>query len=266
MKIIRKCLLLLIALIFLINPFAYAAEGVENLSLVTDYADLLTVEEHLELSEKAAQLASQYKCDVALFIIDTIDDADPFEYAEFLYEEYEMGYGPDRNLLLLFISLYDHSYALIGYGYGNTAFTDHGKEVMLNKHLLPELSEFNFSAAFTAYYDIAEEYLAMAQAGTPFDKDTDPHYKMILALIKFAFIFLLPLIIAGIVTWLWRGQMKTAILASEATNYIIPGSFQLTSEKDTFLYSEETSRIIEKNSSSGSSSSKAGGSGYSGKF
>ena len=26
--------------------------------------------------------------------MDTIDNADPFEFAESLYEEYEMGYGP----------------------------------------------------------------------------------------------------------------------------------------------------------------------------
>lgn len=138
---------------------------------------------------------------------------------------------------------------------------------MLDQHILPELSEFHFADAFTAYYDVAEEYLEMAEAGSPVDKDTAPYQKGMSALIKFALIFLLPLIIAGIVTWIWREQMKTAVSASEAANYIIPGSFQLTSGKGTFLYSEKTKRIIAKSSSSGSSrAGGSGGLGYSGKF
>ena len=78
---------------------------------------------------------------------------------------------------------------------------------------------------------------------------------------------LLPLLIAFIVCGVWKRQMKTAVAARAAAEYISEGGFQLTNQADMFLYRTEDRRKIETKSSSGGTTRDSGGySGRSGKF
>jgi len=161
----------------------------------------------------------------------------------------------------------ERDYALIAYGFGNTAFTDYGKDVMLDNHILPLLRNNRYNEAFSAYLDKAEEYLAMARDGTPFDRHNDPNATDTSYMLKLGVIIIIPLLIAFIVCSIWKSQMKTAVLARTACNYIPPGGFQLTNQEDVFLY-RTTQRIkIERSSSSGGTTTDSRGfSGRSGKF
>ena len=127
------------------------------------------------MNYKALDIAEEYEFEVRVLVIEDEIDDDAYEWAEYFYEEYDMGYGPTRSGLLLFLSMYDRDYAFVAYGYGNTAFTDHGKDVLLDKHVLPLLKQDEYYEAFDAYLDVAVEYLEMARDGAPFDTDTDPN-------------------------------------------------------------------------------------------
>jgi len=264
MKRFLITLLLLLSMTLSLTSVASAAD----LFMVTDTTGTLTDSQWERLNTRAESITEKYRCDVAIIMIDEMTDNDgPFEWAQYLYNHYNFGYGSDRSGVLLFISLKERDYSLIARGFGNTAFTDYGKDVMLDNHILPLLGENKLYEAFSAYLDKAEEFLALARDGTPFDRGTDPNREGLPFLIKLAIIILIPLIIAFSICSMWESKMKTARMAKTACNYIPPGGFQLTAQADMFLYRTRTRTKIQSSSSSGGTTVNSGGfSGRSGKF
>jgi uncharacterized protein len=254
--------LLVIFLILLISPLALGAD-VEPIS---DDAELLTVVEYRKLNGRAREIEALYDCEVAIITLSESGGRDLENYSRQLYKNLNLGSGPQRSGLLLFLSMEDRDYSLIAHGYGNTAFTDYGKDVLLDKHVLPLLAEDNYYGAFSAYLETSADYLAMAREGTPFDRNTDPAHARMVTLVKLAVVVLLPVIIACVICLSWRAKMKTAVSARSAGNYIPEGGFHLTGKEDRFLYRTETRRTIESKSTGGTSVGGDGFSGRSGKF
>ena len=267
-----------LTLCFTLTLPALAAE----LDAVTDQAGLLTEEERRGLNDRAEELAEQYQCALYVVTLDDMGDEDAYEFATELYTEYDLGYGSEKSGLLLLLSMAERDYALIAYGYGNTAFTDYGKDVLLDDHVLPLLGENDYYGGFSAYLETAGEYLSMARDGTPFDVSADPQngetgglpgtgigsgYDETELLPRLAVVILLPLLIAGGLCLYWKSQMKTAVSARTADRYIPENGFQLTGKQDTFLFRTETRRRIEKSSSGGgfSGGTTVGSGGFSGK-
>jgi len=264
MKKVLTTILLAFLLTALLAPVAIAAD----LDLVTDITGTLTESQKERLNERAERISEQYRCEVAIVVIDAMDDrAGAYAWAQHIYQEYNFGYGPEKSGILLFLSLAERDYYMIAFGYGNTAFTDYGKDVMLDNYILPLLGNNRYYEAFSAYFDKAEEFLAMARNGTPFDRHTDPAAQRESNLIKIAVVIIVPLIIAFIICSVWKSQMKSARIATTACNYIPPGGFQLTGHADTFLYQTRTRVKIQSSSSSGGTSVNSRGfSGRGGKF
>jgi len=264
-KKITTVFLLIFCLTLLIAPAVHAAD----LDIVTDSAELLTDAQVQELNTRAGTISEKYQCDVAIITTEDPDDGDAYEYAKFIHKEYNYGQGAEKSCVMLFLNMKDSSseraFALIAYGFGNTAFTDYGKDVMLDSYILPKLRSDQYYEAFTAYLDKSEQYLEMAKNGKPFDVDTDPAKQGTSTLIKLAVTILLPLIIALIVCSMWKAQMKTAKIARTADNYIPANGFQLTGQADMFLYRTQTRRKIETSSSSSSGGTTRDSGGYSGR-
>ena len=240
-------------------PAVYAA-GYDR---VVDEASVLTDSEWLELVTRADAISEKHKCDVAIVAIDYFTDNDPVEaWAEFAFEECDYGWGADKSGILFFISVDDREMTLLAHGYGNVAFTDYGKDIMNDNFIVPLLRDDKFYEAFSVYLDKADEFLALARGGTPFDIDTDEEYLAAEAKKAFrgklALAIILPLIISLIVCSVWRGQMKTARKAREADNYIPAGGFNLSRQEDTFLYTTQTRIKREKSESSGGSGRSGG--------
>ena len=252
---------------------ALAAFAADDFYSVTDSADLLTEAQWKQLNARAEAITEKYGCEVAVVTVDDMyeydvdyayDDGDAYVFNKALYNELGFGYGSDKSCLLLCLSMDDRDYWLEPYGYAKTAFTAHGIDVMIDKHVLPLLKSDKYYEAFSAYLDKAEEYLEMARDGEPFEKNNDPDVLRANFIGKLFAVILLPALIALIICLIWKGQMKTAKIARTADNYIPEGGFRLTGRTDTFLYRTTTRRKIERSSSSGGSS--RGSSGRGGKF
>jgi len=264
MKKLTVSLFLILSLVLCLPGAAMAAD----LDLVTDDAYLLTDEEYRELNSIANNIAAQYACEVAVVTMDDMGSDDAYEFAKSVCKEYNYGGDFDGSCLLLLLSMAERDYALVAYGYGNTAFTDHGKDVLLDEHVLPLLADDKYFEAFKTYLNVSMEYLEMAREGNPFDVNTDPANVQTQFYIKLAAVIMIPLLIAWIVCAIWKKQMKTATPAKAADYYIPEDGFQLTGKEDTFLFRTETRRKIEKSSSSsgGTTTDSSGASGRSGKF
>lgn len=284
-------LLLVLALTFALSLPAMAAE----LDAVTDAAGLLTETERGELNDRAEELAQQYQCAVYIVTLEDMEDmggSDAYDLATAVYTEYDLGYGEEKSGLLLLLSMAERDYALIAYGYGNTAFTDYGKDVLLDENVLPLLGEDAYYEGFSTYLDTAGEYLGLARDGKPFDVDPPPGYDETEGryetgssygtnarpkydneefAIRLGAVILVPLLLAGGICLYWKRQMNTAVSARTADRYIPSDGFHLTGQQDTFLYRTETRRRIENHTSggghAGGTSMRSGGfSGRSGKF
>ncbi|WP_312938572.1 TPM domain-containing protein [Oscillibacter sp.] len=281
-------LLLMLTLTFALPLPVLASE----LDAVTDAADLLTKTEREELNDRAEELAQQYQCAVYIITLEEMGDVgdfDAYDLATAIYTKHNFGYGEEKSGLMFFLSMAERDYALISYGYGNTAFTDYGKDVLLDQNVLPLLGEDAYYEGFTAYLDTAENYLSMARDGKPFDMENalayedeksspetadtrfeterssegevHPRYNEEEYKSRVTVVILLPLILATALCIHWKGEMKTAVTARTATRYIPSDGFQLTEQKDTFLRRTETRRRIENNSTGGySGGGNSGGS------
>ena len=126
------CTTLLLAI--LLPATALAASGFEDarLGFVTDEAGLLTNDEWAALEERAEEISQRQRCGVYIILLDDFTrytyDSSVDEAAKSLYTDYALGYGPQKSGVLLLLSMAERDYALIAYGYGNTAFTDYGKD------------------------------------------------------------------------------------------------------------------------------------------
>ena len=259
----KKTLVVFLLILMLISaaaPVAYAA----SYNLVRDNARVFTASELATLEKQAQAISGQYNLDVV--IVTTNDPAGYYSATELAIDAYE-GYAFAASGVMLLICVNSRDVAVIARGSGNTAFTDYGKDVLLDKHLLPELRNGNYYAAGTVFLDKGREFLSAAAAGTPFDWKTDPDSLYDERLLKLGVVILLPLLIAGGICFAWIAQMKTAKTARAATHYIPMGGFKLTGQQDQYLYRTVTRVIIPKNNDKGGTTIGSGGfSGSSRKF
>lgn len=254
-----------------ISPaLAHAADF--GTSYIHDEAAFLTREEQLELEERAAAMSEKYECEIRVITVANMaeygfTDAELFSYH--IYTEYNLGYGPGRDCVILLLSKYDRDYDFRVWGeHGKTVFTFYGIDNILDEHILPELRKDNYYAAFTAYLDRAELYFEMAADGTPFDKDTNPDTDNH-TLIRIFIVIFVPTFVAGMVCTIWKNQMAPVKIAKKADNYIPDSGFVLSAKEDQFLYRTTIRTKIESSSggsSGGASSGSGGSSGRSGKY
>ena len=260
MRKLLACSLLALALGLVATPLAQAAVG----DLVIDEAGILTDGERETLNNEAERISARHHCEVAIIVVEDKGAMGAYDAAELAFTLYGIGYGPDRDGVLLFLSMADRDYYLIAHGdFGNAAFTDHGKDVMLDRYILPQLSADNYYEAFIAYLNKADEFLGLARDGKPFDigSDSDQSWRIFVTILA-------PLGISLVICLFWNSKMKTARKAADANAYIGDAGLVLTAQEDRFLYRTHTRTAIQQSSggSGGTTINSAGFSGRGGKF
>ena len=258
-----RCLLLtfIIALVFCVNVSATEQTGAQ-LYYVTDEAGLLSENENMML-EKMAETVSQ-KYGIGVYIV-TVEDYRDFhsegvyKATYTIYHEYTMGEGPDRDGIMLLLSMDDRDWAMFCYGSRcEYAFNSYGQQ-KLEKVFLDNFGENDWYGGFEDYIKECSVYLEKASAGKPVRASL--FYPLLIV------IGLSLLAAAAVVAVIWQ-KMDTVSKKATANAYVSAG-FRLTEQTDRFTHKTTSSRKIERSSSSSGSShseSGGGGSGRSGKF
>lgn len=272
MKKIAFTLLATLMLLSLLSPGLLAnASSADRLDLVTDVAGVLSQGQWEELNQWAEDLTEEYKIDVIVLVVEEIEGDDPEEYAWGIFDYYGMGYGTDKSTVMLMLATVSRKVSIVAQGIGNDAFTDYGKDTILDDFLVPQLRNNNWVAAVYAFMEKAEEYLALNAAGKPVDiwipgGNEGPgtggtgsggpvqEDKTLATIATIA----IPIAVALILCQAWVGQMKTAVKQRAANLYITAAGLQLTEQTDTFSHRTETRRTIPTSSNS-SSSGRSGG-------
>ena len=257
------CLLLvLVTALALCVSAAAAAQTGAQLNYVTDAAGLLREGERARLEKMAEAVSQKYRVGVYIVTVEDFRDyhADGVYKATYtIYHNYTMGEGPNRDGIMLLLSMDDRDWAMFCYGSRcEYAFNSYGQE-KLEKVFLDDFRENDWYGGFEDYVKECRVYLEKASAGKPVRASL--FYPLLIV------IGLSLLAAAAVVAVIWQ-KMDTVSEKATANAYVSAG-LRLTEQTDQFTHKTTSSRKIERSSSSGSSSqseSGGGGSGRSGKF
>ena len=258
----RLVSLALLLILCLLLALPVLADSERELPLVCDTCGLLTEEQAAELDARAERYSQEYACDIVLVIVDDTDFYDVEEFTEGVYRKYGYGWGGDRSGVILLMSMEERDYDLAAYGYGNTAFTDFGKEQLM-KGVTPYLRKNDWYGGFSAYLDLCADYLRQAREGKPVDRGL---FRLSAPVVIWALVA--GVVFALIVTAVLKAKMKSAVLQTRADDYR-SGGLRLEYEDDRFLR-KDVARVRRSEGSGGgrggTSIRSSGFSHHSGKF
>ena len=261
------CLLLAVLLCVLFGGQATAATGAWG--YVRDDSDVLSDSQEDALEQLGRDIAEKYQCGVYVIIIDdftryarSIEDC-----AERLYESDELGWGSQRDGILLLMSMKGRDYDLDAFGsFGNTAFTDYGKKYLAG-YFLDDFRKNDWYSGFVDYYYTAADMLSAARNGEPVD--VERRSEEMSPLTKLLLIVAPSLAIGFGVCGTSKAKMKTAVKKNRAEEYVVPGSVCLTVKEDRFLHRTRSVQIIDDEHNSGHGGTSVNSHGHShssGKF
>ena len=249
MKKLLSCVLLTLLLLTLLLP-VYAS--FENPSIV-DEAGYLMQSELASLTEKLDKVRNEYNFEVAIYTESEMTSDTAEASADDIYDYGGYGAGENDDGIMLYICRDTREYHFTTHGKGREYFNKNGL-IYLESKVLPYLEDDNYYKAFSVYIETADELLSMAKDGNPYnEKNLSTKYIVGVVLVC----LLTPLLLGFIMMKKKLKKMKTAVENDYAANYIKPGSMNLTTSRDLFLYSRIT-KTEKPKSNSGTHTSSSG--------
>lgn len=233
--------------VFLMFPALAAGD----LPRLVDEADLVSDDEEMELMNLLNEVSERHQVDLVVVTVDSLEGMSPMAYADDFYDYYEYGFGDERDGILFLISMEERDWYISTCGYGITAITDAGLEYM-SEALIENLSEGDYTGAFTAFAELCDDYIEQARTGEPYDEDHLPK-EPFGVFWNLGISMGIGLLVSWIITGFMKGELKTVHSQSVANQYVIGGSMNLTKEKDLFLYSRVERREKPKETKSSDS-------------
>ena len=218
-------------------------EPAEDNLLVWDEAELLNETEVAQLSSKLESISKKYKAEIRVVTLSSMDGGDIDEFLEYLYDESGFGYGENHDGVLLVVCMDPQEYRILSNGFAGEAITS-GDIDAIGEAFKSDLSDGNYADAFDTFADKCEYYLDGHINGFPFN--TGKNLLICLGI---------GLVVALIVTGIWKNQLKSVRKQSAANAYVKAGTMQITQSGDFFMYRNVTKTQKQSSSSSGSSGS-----------
>lgn len=245
----KRRIISLLLVVFLCAALAIpvCAQG----DFVQDGADLLTEAQEAKLRQKLADISATYNAQVIVATVASADGMFMDDLVDHIYDSQSLGYGPDRDGVLLVVCMDIREYQIIGNGFASRAI-DNSTIDIIGDAIVSDLSDGNYAAAFHEFADQCAYYLDGYINGFPFKTGQN----LVIALI-------VGLVLALIVTGILKAQLKSVRQQNQADAYVKPGSMDLRIIQDLYLYRNVTRTKKESSSSSGGSGgsrSRGGGS------
>ena len=218
-------------------------EPAEDNLLVWDEAELLNATEVAQLNSKLESISEKYKAEIRVVTLSSMDGGDIDEFLEYLYDESGFGYGENHDGVLLVVCMDPREYRILSNGFAGEAITS-GDIDAIGEAFKSDLRGGNYADAFDTFADKCEYYLDGHINGFPFNIG-----KNLLICLGIG------LVVALIVTGIWKGQLKSVRKQSAANAYVKAGTMQSTQSGDFFMYRNVTKTQKQSSSSSGSSGS-----------
>ena len=266
----KICFALLAGLLLLQCLSLAAAEE----PFVTDDPGLLSKKQVSALTKAARETAEETGFGIYILLTDRLDyycDTDDLgRAAGVVYANYQLGIGEEKNGLLLLVDTQGRRYGLYAFGYGNTAFTDYGKEV-LGLSFRSYFAADNWYEGLRAYMNDSRKMLLLAQEGTPVEapKPSDRPVRPEERAAGVVFCMIPGLIIAFIVRGRLKRQLRSVAYARNANDFVCDGAVELEEHWDRYTHTSTSRRYDPPDRDSGSGGTtldSRGGSSSSGSF
>ena len=252
--------LLSISIVFLLILSLMIPAFASSKPLVVDNAELLSAQEEARITQRLQQASDKYNMDFVLVSTKTLDGKSIEAYADDYFDNngYGIGRKGDRSGVLLLV--YDDGTNqtrrhISTSGDGIKAFTDYGIQEA-GKKLAALMDDGKWYEAGILFADICEKYAQAAEDGNPIDKPKEK--KVALSIIV---IIAAALVCAFLAVSVVKGKCKPVRFKSNATDYLVGGSLNVTGAYDNFRTTSVTRTPIQSNSSRGGSSTHTSSSG-----
>lgn len=230
----------------------------ESYNQVIDEADLLSDEEESDLNITINEIIDTYDFDAVILTVPSLNGAEVEAYADDYYDQNGYGVGDDRDGILFLISMEERDYYTSTCGYGIKVFTDYGIE-KLNEKISPYLSDGDYYEGFAKYLSMTKEYLDAAYEGTPYDVK-HPYKEPKNYLLREMIALVVSILIGLICVLSMKHKMNTARPQKYAGSYVKKNSYNLTNQKDIFMYRNVT-RVKKEEKPEGGSTTHTSSSG-----
>ena len=242
----RKLLtmLLVVMLCVSLTISAFAASGAD----IYDEADLLSTQEETQLAEKLSEIGEEFDAQIVVMTV-TSTSGNIDSYIEDKFDSMNMGYGENRDGVLLLVCMESREYRILSNGYAGEAI---GMDQIdaIGEAIVSDLSAGEYADAFTTFADQCAYYLGGYLNGFPFNVGKNLIAALIIG------------VVAGIaVALVLKKQLKSVRQQKQANVYTKSDSMQITTSRDLFLYREvsKTKKASTNSSDSGSSRNVGGG-------
>ncbi len=212
-----------------------------TLSLVEDYADVLTDSEEAELIAKLEALGSEYDIEIGAITVDSYEGKDPQAFTDDFYDYNGYGYGENDDGLIVVFNTGK------GDGNRNLAISTHGKGIELLTDLeidriiemmINPIKNGDFASAFDNF---------VTECEGAFDESISIIWIPVSILVGFGLAFLIVKIQAS--------KLNNVVQKADAADYV--GNVVLTYQDDRFIYRNvsRSPRVKSESSSTHTSSS-----------
>ncbi len=233
-------------LLFAVMLLVFAAGAGAERSLVIDEAGLLSENEVRRLEEKIEEIRDEYDFELVVLTVESTGGKRAEAFADDYYDDNGFGYGLDHDGALILVSMEERDLYISTAGSGQRIFTDYGIDYVLDD-VAEYLSDGDYYRAFRAFLEDSEELIRQDGRGEAYDvgnpiegygqPERSKSSRVAGKLVPSAIIsFIISLISVGVM----KKKMNTAVKNRDAREYVRPGSFVLTRERDTYLYSNVT--------------------------
>ncbi len=265
MKTLKKIFVGMFSVALFATLFAVPAYA-ESGSYVFDEVGVLSSSEFQTLEQQGADYASKYGIGVYIQFTDMMNgNSNPTttqrnEYARQVFLQKGLGVGPGKNGIIVVVAVQSRDYVTVKHfdDSSQDPFSDSAVDALEGKYT-DELSDNDWYDAARAYYKTAGEQ--MEYFATTGKQWTEPN--LIGLILKILATLGIPLALAFGITSSDKSKMKTAVEATEASDYLDRSTFNLTVATDQFVNTTMAVIPIPKESKSGGGWSDMGG-GFSG--
>ena len=214
-----------------------------TVSLVEDYADVLTDTEEADLLAKLEALGREYDIEIGAVTVDSYDGKDPQAFADDFYDYNGYGYGENDDGFIVVFNTGEgdgnRNLWISTHGTGIDLLTDNEISLIIEMMIDP-IKNGDFAGAFDNF---------VVECENAIDPSISIIWIPVSILIGFGLAFLIVKIQAS--------KLKTVRAQVNAADYV--GNVVLTSQYDNFMYKNVTSSPKAKSSSGGSTHTSSSG-------
>lgn len=220
-----------------------------EMPLLVDNADLLSDWEESDLLAELTAVSEKEKMDVAVVTVNSLDGKSPEAYADDFYDYNGYGQGPDKDGVLLLISMEDRDWQITTTGFGITAVNDAAID-LIEDRVVSKLSSGDYYGAFSTYCSTVDEVAEMARDGHPYTGGPSWTKSQIFGASGILSVILGFLIGFG-VTAVQKKNLKRVRRQHGATAYIYGDASHLAVSDDRFIRRNVTRTRIQKDDNRG---------------